>query len=368
MAPTGPILILADDLSGAAELAGAAFHHGLTAEIQTRLDPSASTEALALDTDSRLSTPLEAANRVQSLLQPVHSHQAALLYKKVDSLLRGNVRAEIEAVMQAAGLPRAVLVSANPTRGRTIAGGRYFIDGQPLNQSPLAADPHHPRLSADIQTLLGNGREPLHIVHRHQPLPPSGILVPDIESPADVAQIATLADDQTLMAGAADFFEALLISRGYSKPQAVGSPDMTKPALLLCGSRAAWPARQAACQRAGVPVRVADALDTVNREFGALLVGLGEQKIEPNAALSALASLAQQMLSRLPINTLLIEGGATAAAVAQRMNWTRLSVAARTPSGVGALKPVSRIAPLVLMKPGSYPWPAEIWDAFCRLT
>ena len=48
------ILVLADDLSGAAELAGIAFAHGLTAEVQTELQPR--TEAQVICSGHRYAT------------------------------------------------------------------------------------------------------------------------------------------------------------------------------------------------------------------------------------------------------------------------------------------------------------------------
>ena len=47
------ILVVADDLSGAAELAGIAFAHGLTAEVQTELQPRTDAQVICLDTDTR---------------------------------------------------------------------------------------------------------------------------------------------------------------------------------------------------------------------------------------------------------------------------------------------------------------------------
>ena len=47
------ILVIADDLSGAAELAGIAFAHGLTAEVQTEFQPRTEAQVICLDTDTR---------------------------------------------------------------------------------------------------------------------------------------------------------------------------------------------------------------------------------------------------------------------------------------------------------------------------
>jgi len=159
------IIVIADDLSGAAELAGIAFAHGLSAEVQRQFEPSSDAQVIAVDTDTRTLSPAAAANRVRQVAEQVMASQPAWIFKKVDSVLRGNPRAEIEAVLQATGQRRALLIPANPSRGRVIAGGCYFIDGVPLDQTPFAYDPDHPRQAADVAALLGrDGESPLRII------------------------------------------------------------------------------------------------------------------------------------------------------------------------------------------------------------
>jgi uncharacterized protein YgbK (DUF1537 family) len=147
MAAKSQIIVIADDLSGAAELAGIAFAGGLSAEVQRRFDPSSDAQVIAVDTDSRSLSSVDAAQRASEVAEQVAAASPAWVFKKVDSVLRGNVRAEIEAILSATGQARAVLVPANPTRGRTIVGGRYFVNGVPLDQTAFANDPEHPRQS-----------------------------------------------------------------------------------------------------------------------------------------------------------------------------------------------------------------------------
>ena len=54
------ILVITDDLSGAAELAGTAFAHGLTAEVQTEFQPRTEAQVICLDTDTRRLKPNDA--------------------------------------------------------------------------------------------------------------------------------------------------------------------------------------------------------------------------------------------------------------------------------------------------------------------
>jgi len=55
-----------------------------------------------VDTDSRYTTPTEAAQRVAAAAERAHG-LGARVYKKIDSLLRGNVAAEVAAAARALG-------------------------------------------------------------------------------------------------------------------------------------------------------------------------------------------------------------------------------------------------------------------------
>jgi uncharacterized protein YgbK (DUF1537 family) len=364
-----PIIVLADDLSGAAEIAGIAFDHGLSAEVQRQFDPATAAQVVAIDTDSRDLPAAGAAQHLRRITEQVLAARPTLIFKKVDSLLRGNVRAEIEAVVDITQQRRAILLPANPSRGRVIAGGLYLIDGVRLDRTPLAADPDHPRRSADVRQLLGEaGERQLHVVGQHESLADDGIIVPDVSTPLDVQQRASELNTDTLAAGAADFFAALVEARCQRPRAAAPSVQIAPPSLLVCGSRASWPARRADCEAAGIPlIALAEGGGEASGRFGAMAIGLGERQLnDPDSALrSFLPRLIEFFLNNSAVKTLLIEGGATAAAIAENFGWTRFAVTARAPAGVGVLQPIGAQAPLVVVKPGSYPWPQEIWDQFC---
>ena len=214
-----------------------------------------------------------------------------------------------------------MLVPANPTRGRTIVGGRYFVNGVPLDQTAFANDPEHPRQSADVDVLLGLKND-------------SATIVPDTANPADLTRHAGEVDATTLAAGAADFFAALLDERCSPGVSSANAPPMLDaPALLVCGSQNSWPARRAECLTAGVPVATIDDSGGPMVPFSALLLGIGELNtgISQSDMLDRLADVANEQMQSANVNTLLAEGGATAAAIADRQAWLRLEVVATAP-------------------------------------
>jgi uncharacterized protein YgbK (DUF1537 family) len=348
------IAIIADDLSGAAELAGIAFAHGLSAEVQREFDPSTSADVIAVDTDSRGLPAAEAARRVEEIASAVVASRPEWIFKKTDSVLRGIPAAEIAAILAVAGLDRAVLVPANPSRGRTIVGGVYAIHGVPLERTAFAQDPEHPRRSSHVTELLGAMAR---------------ILVPDVPDAATLDSIASALDRRTLAAGAADFFTAVLGTRtGRRTPELHRDLAASLPApwLRVCGSRIAWPIVRDICQAQGIPIlEVGSLISGLPLDLSkGLIVGISERTPEdtsPIALLEELTRLAAELLRQASFGTVLVEGGATAAALCAGLGWTRLQVIAAAPAGIAVMRPLSSpIAPTLLIKPGSYAWPNDI--------
>jgi uncharacterized protein YgbK (DUF1537 family) len=191
--------VIADDLTGAAELAAAAAAMGYTAEVHTTFDPASDAEVICVDTDTRAMPPDHAARNVADISRSLLRAQPRWIFKKTDSVLRGNVRAEIESMLNVAGLVAALLVPANPSRGRVIRDGAYYVDNMPLELSAFGSDPDHPRRSSKVHKLLGESESILDRVE-----------IPDTENESDIRHHAARLNETTLAAGGVDFFQAVL--------------------------------------------------------------------------------------------------------------------------------------------------------------
>ena len=160
------LIVVADDLTGAADtgiqLAKRGFYTILlpfgmyeTGSRHIQTVSSLSSQAAALSTNSRGEGARSAYYRVRNatacLIRESHPQY---VYKKIDSTLRGNVGAEIEAVMEAAGSEAAILAPAFPEYGRTTVEGIHYVNGQLLSQTEAAFDPVSPVTESHIPTLL----------------------------------------------------------------------------------------------------------------------------------------------------------------------------------------------------------------------
>lgn len=153
------LFILADDLSGAADCAMGAARAGLKSIVLLEAGAAAEAEVIAMDADTR-HRPAAQARALQADLWRRHAAPGRLLYKKIDSTLRGNFAAEM-AGLTGAGL--AIVAPAFPATGRTTRNGRVLVKGVPLERTEIWAN-EHMRGEADIVAMLeAQGLAAIHL-------------------------------------------------------------------------------------------------------------------------------------------------------------------------------------------------------------
>jgi uncharacterized protein YgbK (DUF1537 family) len=143
---TAPWLIVADDLTGAADCGIAFARAGLETVVVWDAARAGDHTVVALDTESRFLAPAAATAR-QVAETAARWRPGTRVYKKIDSTLRGQPAAELVGQLDflAARLGRApmvVLAPAFPATGRTTEGGRILVAGRPLEETPLWARDH----------------------------------------------------------------------------------------------------------------------------------------------------------------------------------------------------------------------------------
>lgn len=150
--------ILADDLTSAADGAGPFVERGLSAVVGRGQLAQQQASVMAIDSGSRSASQREAAHRAAELTAPLASRD--ILYKTVDSTLRGHISVELEACFKASGRKTLVFAPAFPAAGRTTVGGIQCLDGVPVSDTAYGHDPVHPARHSRLLDLL-----PRSIVH-----------------------------------------------------------------------------------------------------------------------------------------------------------------------------------------------------------
>jgi uncharacterized protein YgbK (DUF1537 family) len=137
------LLIVADDLTGAADCGMACLAAGLdTVVVLKDNEPTPGTEVVSVDAATRRLSSLQATERTTHLTRQYLSPQTRILFKKLDSTLRGHVAQEIAAVLSVARSVHgahciAIVAPAFPAMGRTTVGGRQFVRGVPVETTEV---------------------------------------------------------------------------------------------------------------------------------------------------------------------------------------------------------------------------------------
>lgn len=159
-------LILADDLTGANDTGVQFARVGLRTQVcfsaaqESTLEQS---DIVVVDTDSRAAGARAAYQRVHAAAHFAAQRGAPIIFKKMDSTLRGEVGAELDAVMDVYATQLIVLSPAFPTNQRTLHDGILYLGGAPVAQSHFANDAQTPVRISHLPTLLADQtRRPVH--------------------------------------------------------------------------------------------------------------------------------------------------------------------------------------------------------------
>ena len=157
------LAIIADDLSSATDCGAQMVRSGLSVVVPLR-DYSLPVQAqdanvISVDTDSRSLSADQAYAKVRTATQRLVMEGRTAFYKSVDSTLRGNLGAEIEAVLDVVRPDCAIIAPAFPKYGRTTVGGVQYLHGRPLHETEFGTDPTAPVKDADISGRLAEGSQ-----------------------------------------------------------------------------------------------------------------------------------------------------------------------------------------------------------------
>ena len=355
------MIVIADDITGAAEIAGIAFARGAEVRLICGRDNATySTDiTTVIATDTRSMGEEEAAAETKRISAAFGSPEGKeVVFKKTDSALRGHVVAELTALMEVTGYERAVYLPANPSKGRVIRNGIYYINNIPIHETDFSFDPEFPARTSVLRERFPNAEE-------------KGIIMPDAENEEDIRNIIAEYDDgKTIFAGAADSFSAMIgMGCGRLKEPIAKRPipiiQNKNSTLILCGST------QSKTLDLGIPVapmpqEIYDGSDDLSlwdttayeQEQHSLILSIPHtHRTGKEVAVhlrTVMAEKARQLVAKHCPDQLIIEGGATAWATLQALGWTEFTITAQLASGVVQMSATT--GTLVTLKPGSYPW------------
>jgi len=235
--PSSKLLIIADDLTGALDSGVQLTHQGRHVVINTdgAEMSEADSDVIVIDTETRHLPREEAYRKVYELVRRACASGIRHIYKKTDSGLRGNVGAELTAVLDACGADHLNFIPAYPQMGRITRGGIHYVNGTPLAASVFAQDPIDPVTESRIDRLI-HQQSKAAVCASNDPHP-SGIVVYDAETEEDMQRIAEqldARDDLYLAAGCAGFLEKYPGIRRPSEQPVL--PQLPSRLIVISGS------------------------------------------------------------------------------------------------------------------------------------
>lgn len=223
------VVLFADDLTGACD-AGVSFRaQGLSARVLlpcTRAERSdwnmANVDVQVHSLESRNLAPEAAAIAQREACSGLKMSNTTVVYKKVDSTLRGNVGPETTALMHELGIRLCIFAPAMPRAGRTTVGGFQLLHGKPVDRTGMGQDPGSPVKNAQLSKLFANQPD-LTLQHVS--------LSEDIETTITTLACSTV-DRTVLIVDATEDADLMAVARAVAK--VLGTSD--RPAMLLAGS------------------------------------------------------------------------------------------------------------------------------------
>jgi uncharacterized protein YgbK (DUF1537 family) len=325
--------ILADDLSGAADCA--ASFTGAMGPISLLLRGDGRGEVqFALDADTRALDPSCAAKRWQELGIASAADRESMVFKKIDSTLRGNIAPELRALLdEMPHVSMVVVAPAFPEQGRTVVNGRLYVRGEETSMS-LAGIGDVIRGAADR---------------------PRSLVLGDATEQSDLEGLVEGmggADATTLWVGSSGLARAL----AGTPPAKIEAATLEKPMLIVVGSFSPVARRQVeafAHGNASSVVAPAKARQAMAAQ-GVALVHLPFEA-SPQASREKIAALAGSVRdAAAACATLVMTGGDTARAMLDVLGVEELFIEGELEPGIAVSAPVEPHGFRAVLKAGAF--------------
>ncbi len=152
------VVIIADDYTGAADtgvqFAKKRLKTTIVRDLKRIEEIAERVDVLVFDTESRGEPKEVAYEKVVLASEEFKKMRVELLYKKIDSTLRGNLGVELDAAIDTLAVSTVILCPAYPKNGRITVGGFHLKNQSLIEDTEVAKDPESPVRQSHIPTLI----------------------------------------------------------------------------------------------------------------------------------------------------------------------------------------------------------------------
>lgn len=380
------IAVIADDFTGAAEIGGIGLRFGQKVVIETNVDKSCPCDLLIVVADTRSLLPKEAAREIEKISRKLKKLKPKFIFKKLDSVLRGNIASELVAQMDIVEKPRAIVIAGNPQFKRTINDGTYFVADLPLGETFFANDPEFPQCNSNVLDIVKSEEINVFSMKHDDHLPKDGIIIGDVTCWDDLEKWTAKIDPLTVVAGGAGFF--IYVLKKYFNQIKVPTDkkfNVGKSALFVFGSL--YPKSESVLKQMkgsnfkviNMPLELYQSSDdhseSLNKWISEILLNLRtghkviimvnhelhNEKGLPERIKDNVGQVVADVLKQEQIDDLWIEGGGTTSSILQYLKISKLFPFKELDLGVIQMRVHGYPNLKITTKPGSYKWPEDMW-------
>lgn len=377
------IAVIADDFTGAAEIGGLGLKHNLNVVIEANVSGDASPDLLIIVADTRSMTEHDAVARIREVTSQLIEFNPKIIYKKVDSVLRGHVYKELIVQRECENKNKVIVVAGNPKFGRLIIDGKYYVSNTPLAETGFASDPEFPAKSSDVAEIVGG--ENVTSYNVGDELPDSGFVIANVETDRIMSRWLEKIDDTWVIGGGAAFFDKML-AKLFDVADKGGVLRYNEHAKGLYVFGSTYPKLETfikSLEKAEViqinlaedffadditkedivakAKYIADNLAKNNKVALSSMPTLPEgERLNPNVVKNRVSELTKSIFECIHIDELYIEGGATASCILSKLNMERLIPTHELAAGIIQMEVGDSSSLKIVTKPGSYEWPTEL--------
>ena len=389
---------IADDFTGASAAASFLVKGGMSVQLYNGIPENASdlkpVQAIVIALKSRTQETLQAVadskHAAQFLLDQGITHLYFKYCSTFDSTPQGNIGPVCDALLEQMKAPYSLLCPSLPVNGRTVSNGRLFVNGTPLDESPMKDHPLTPMWDSRISELMRpQSHYSCQILPRnaswHEPeYTEPFYLIPDYETDEDGEKIAKTFGHLPFLSGGSGLLKPLAeyLLSGSGTSRQIPATAVPGKALLIAGScskmtlsQIAWYQAQnmpslrmdplALLNGTQTPEQIWEFIETHTDEQHAVLVyssdtpemvrrsqELGREKI---------ASMLEQLSARLAekavehgFTHIICAGGETSGAITKGLHFSSYEIGESIAPGVPVMIPALRPDIRLVLKSGNF--------------
>ena len=382
---------IADDFTGASDAASFLVQGGMKTIMYNGLpaedDLKESCDACVIALKTRTQETNAAVTVTKEAARWLKDQGAKHLYIKYcstfDSTPKGNIGPILDALLEEYDQTYTLLCPALPVNGRIVRDGRLYVNGVPLNESPMKNHPLTPMWESEISKLM-EPQSHYRTIRDGEAVPEGAkhyYLVPDYVKDEDAEKIVNTYGALPLLSGGSGLLTAWARTLlGKSKLSGWKYRGTIGPALLLAGSCSKATLAQNAyyMKQGGValqikPAMVLDGSQSLTSVWNFVSSHKGkdvllysseepaEVKKNQAAGKEKVAAILEEMMALLArtavgygFTRIIVAGGETSGAVTRGLGFSAYHIGESVAPGVPVLTPCLRPDIRLVLKSGNF--------------